>query len=156
MDATARDLINHYLAELGRAYDAEIALDREGNCVIEDDAGNECLLSVIDSGCHFLLTSELTRLDSTSEHALLRRALILNGDLDTTGGACVSYVEDRKVFIVHRVNSVRGLSFENFRGLVEDFLDTVADIEERLGEDPTPATAHLPTERAESSKNIRV
>ncbi|MCP5306207.1 MAG: type III secretion system chaperone [Chromatiaceae bacterium] len=152
------------LADILRRIDPGLVLDGDGECQIETDGGEECLISAVDETGQVVLSAPLVAVSDFSAFGLFQEALLINNDLTLTGAARICFDPDQGMLLLRYATAAEGLD----EGTLEVLIDATLELAERMqvhlqaGEslfdpdgEPAPAADHPGTDIGVGANIIR-
>ena len=120
------------LNEILKTIPGEFQLDEDGECQIETDAGEECLISVIEQTDQIALSIPVIIVSEANQFELFREALIINDDLTLTGSSRICFSPDEAALLLRYAAPIDNLDGEGLQSLLDATLLLADEIHEHL------------------------
>ena len=118
--------VNSVISALGAGAGGEFTLDKFGECVLESEDGEECVINAPAQGSAFTLSAVVGFVHDQDGDAFLGALLRLNADNEQMLGGTVSLDESGKVIVYRYVVDTDGLDGPRMMMLIGNFF-IVAD-----------------------------
>lgn len=142
--STTNNAIQAGLEEFGQALGLALELDENGACTLEYDDGLQCTIEYTEARQALLIWTELLPVPQTGHNALLEKALILNANPFTTGGAALGYDAAEQCLTLSYLCPASSLQAAEVASTIGDFLLLAIDLRDQLREDPPEKMTALP------------
>ena len=122
----AIERVNSVINALGAGAGGEFTLDKFGECVLESEDGEECVINAPAEGSAFTLSAVVGFVHNQDGDAFLGALLKLNADNEQMWGGTVSLDESGGVIVYRYVVDTNGLDGPGMMMLIGNFF-TVTD-----------------------------
>lgn len=142
--STANNAVEAGLEEFGQALGLVLELDENGACALDYDDDQQCTIEYTEARQTLLIWTELLPVPQTGRTALLEKALSLNANPFTTGGAALGYDAAKQCLTLSYLCPASSLQAAEVASTIGDFLLLAIDLRDRLREDQPEETTALP------------
>lgn len=137
----ANEQMKHWLAELSRAHGNNFTLDEQDRCFLSSSNGVRLVIHAPRFNSQFYLSAQLQLLPTENKEAVFEQALTLNLFQQETRGAAISIDAIANALVLCYCREIEHTNYTDFYNIVNNIIDTAADIRSQL---QTPTTANIP------------
>lgn len=135
------------LNDILKSISADLALDDDNECQVETDAGEECLVSLIEQTGQLVLSVPLVTTTEADRFDMFREALIVNDDLTLTGSARICFSPEQGMLMLRHATMAEGHDRASFEALLASVLELGNEMTGHLQSDDTVAGAGIEPEQ---------